>query len=103
MSNPLLIEIYSKEQKGGDLPFFVGHQHDGGWLRTLGRIAFPILKRLVGVATHTAEDVVMRDRKILPSLAKNTMKEVQSFMPSPKHKRKVNLRDTVMSKRRRVL
>ena len=38
-------------QSGGDLAYFAGKQYGGGWLRTLARFAFPILKRVVGVAT----------------------------------------------------
>ena len=77
-----IAEAYSSAQNGGELPYFVGggKQHGAGWLRTLARIAFPILKRLVGVATNTAEDVIMRDKKLLSSLKDNSMNEVGRLM-----------------------
>lgn len=115
MTNPLLIEIYSKPQEGGELPYFVGRQVGGGWLRTLGRIAFPIIKRLAGVAANTAQDVIMHDKKLLPSLTQNALDEVQRSMPGsssrPKKrsinkKRGIKLNDTVLhssKKRRHVL
>ena len=33
-----------KSQYGGALPYFVGKQYGNGWLRTVARIAFPIIK-----------------------------------------------------------
>jgi hypothetical protein len=43
-----LISIYSGPQSGGELPYFIGKQYGSGWLKTLGRFAIPILKRLGG-------------------------------------------------------
>ena len=41
-----LADFYSKPQLGGDLPYFVGKQYGGGWLKTIGRFAFPIIKKI---------------------------------------------------------
>ena len=75
----VITQVYSG-QSGGDLPFFVGKQYGSGWLRTLAKFAFPILKRIFGVASKTAEDVIMKDESFLPSLGKNTLSEVQNVM-----------------------
>ena len=77
MCDPLLVKIYSGPQNGGELPYFVGRQYGQGWLRTLGRIAFPILRSLGIVAANTAEDVIMNDKKIMPTLADQATREVK--------------------------
>lgn len=81
MSNPDIISLYSRGQHGGDLPYFVGKQYGSGWLRTLARIAFPILKRFGKVAVNTANDVIMNDQKILPSLRTHAVNEVNDVLP----------------------
>ena len=74
MINPEIVKAY---QTGGELPFFSGsYQEGGGWLRTLGRFAFPILKRIFNVASNTAEDVLVNEKPILKSLGKRAMEEV---------------------------
>lgn len=79
MIDPDVVKIYS--QRGGDLPYFVGGHQDGvGWLRSIGRFAFPILKRLFNVAQNTAEDVLVREKPILSSLGRNAMGEVEKFV-----------------------
>ena len=75
----VITQIYSG-QGGGDLPFFVGKQYGSGWLRTLAKFAFPILKRIFGVASNTAEDVIMKDKSFLPSLGKNAVSELHNVM-----------------------
>ena len=70
--------VYS--QAGGDLPYFVGKQYGGGWLRTLARFAFPILKRVVGVATNTVEDVVVNKKKFMQSFKDNASNELKNYM-----------------------
>ena len=74
-----IVQLYSG-QVGGDLSYFVGKQYGSGWLRTLARFAFPILKRLLGVATNTADDVIMKKKKLFPSLGKNAMNEINNAM-----------------------
>lgn len=62
-------------QEGGELPYFVGAQYGSGWLRTLGRFAFPILKKVLGVAAHTAKDVLVDEKPVLTSLRDNAISE----------------------------
>lgn len=76
--DPLIIKTYS--QVGGELPFFVGKQYGTGWLSTIGKYAFPILKRLFHVATNTAEDVFIKDKPILSSLKDHAISEVKDTL-----------------------
>lgn len=77
----ILSNLYSAPiQGGGDLPYFVGKQYGSGWLRTLGRFAFPILKRIVGVALNTGDDVVSGRKAFKDSLRDNAMSEMGNFM-----------------------
>lgn len=78
--NKALIDIYSS-QLGGELPYFTGNpnQWGGGILQTLARFAFPILKRLAGVAAHTAEDILFDNKSFKDSLIDNTMGEVSKI------------------------
>jgi len=65
-------------QLGGDLPFFVGKQYGSGWLSTLAKVAFPILKRLVGAASHVAsnvaQDVIYNERPIGEAVKEHALK-----------------------------
>ena len=64
-------------QDGGDLAYFQGKQYGSGWLRTLGRFAFPILKRVVRVAGNVAQDAINNPEKpILSSIRDNALGEV---------------------------
>ena len=74
-----ILQAYDGEQEGGDLAYFVGKQYGSGWLRTLGRIAFPILKRVVRVAGNVAQDKLNDpDKPILNSIRDNALSEVAS-------------------------
>ena len=47
MTDADITALYSGPIQGGvDLPYFVGKQYGNGWLRTLGRFAFPIYVEL---------------------------------------------------------
>ena len=99
--------LYSKNQQGGELPFFVGKQYGTGWLRTIARMAFPILKRLGIIAANTASDVIMKDQKVLPSLKQNVQdalgykNEDVVTVPTPrKRKKKFGMKS--MNKRRKL-
>ena len=63
-----ITEIYSVTQQGGELPFFAGRQYGTGWFRTIARMAFPILKKLGIIAANTASDVIIKDKKVIPTL-----------------------------------
>ena len=99
-----IAQAYSSSQNGGELPYFVGKQYGGGWLRNLARVAFPILKRIVGVATNTAEDVIVRDKKVLDSLKDNSLNEIGRMAGQPpinmSRKRK-NVNGTIFAPKRR--
>lgn len=71
-----IIDAYS--QTGGDLSYFVGRQYGSGWLQSIGRFAFPILKKVFKVAGNTAEDVIVNEKPLLDSLRDNTIKEVMN-------------------------
>lgn len=73
--------LYSKEQQGGELPYFVGRQYGSGWLRTLARLAFPILKRFGRAAVNTASDVIMKNKSILPSLKEHAIDAAGIVVP----------------------
>ena len=80
-----IAQVYS--QKGaGALPYFVGKQYGAGWLRSLARIAFPIIKKAVGfagnVAANTAEDIIENKRAIGDSIKANVMDEVGRIFKS---------------------
>ena len=81
MTDAEIVSIYSRPQEGGALQYFVGKQYGTGWLRTLGRIAFPILKRFGIVAAKTAQDVLYNDQKVLPSLKRNALEVAGKIIP----------------------
>ena len=72
-----IVHAYDGSQDGGDLAYFAGKQYGSGWLRTLGRFAFPLLKRVVRVAGNVAKDVLDDPEKpVLTSLRDNALNEV---------------------------
>ena len=102
MIDPQIVEAYS--QKGGDLPYFVGAQQEGGgWLRTIGRFAFPILRRLLNVATNTAEDVLINKKPVFDSLSSNAVKEVKNVMTGKGFPNGPTTRQTLKRKRKLTL
>lgn len=78
MLDPNIVKFYDGgDQDGGDLAYFVGKQYGSGWLRTLGRFAFPMLKKVVRVAGKVAKDALDNpDKPILQSLRDNAVNEV---------------------------
>ena len=81
MNNSDIVDSYSSSQDGGELPYFVGKQYFSGWLKTIGRFAMPLLKRLGRIGMKTAKDVIMNDAKILPSLKANALSNFQDVIP----------------------
>ena len=73
--------MYSSPQNGGELPYFVGKQYGSGWLKTLGRLAFPIIKRLGRMALGTASDVLVRSKPLLSSLKERAIEGASKFLP----------------------
>ncbi len=81
MSSPIA-NAYSVEaanQIGGDLPFFIGKQHGSGWLGTIARFAFPLIKRFVGAAGNVAEDMIYKKKPFGASVKRNAMKEIHKL------------------------
>lgn len=97
-----VVKTYS-EQDGGDLPYFIGKQYGSGWLRTLGRFAFPILKKVARVAGNVAQDALVNEKPILESLRDNTINEVASTMANPSSLMPINAskKQPMTTKRRR--
>ena len=88
-----IAHVYS--QSGGDLPYFVGKQYGSGWLRTLGRMAFPILKSLGSVAANTAADVLLDEKPLKESLISNATNQYGRMTRAP------NVSTINVSKKRR--
>ena len=89
MTDADITKLYSGPiQGGGDLPYFVGKQYGNGWLRTLGRFAFPILRRIVGAALNTGQDVIDGRKNWKQSIRDNAMAEVAGYMKGRGRKRK---------------
>ena len=63
----LILQEYSGQNGYGSLPYFVGQQYGTGWLRNIARMAFPFLKRALGVvgniAVNTAGDLIHDENK----------------------------------------
>ncbi len=76
----VIADYYSSDQSGSALPYFAGNQYGSGWLRSLARFAFPMLKtvgRMAGnVAINTAGDLLENGKSLGESLRDNTLKEI---------------------------
>lgn len=80
MTDADITNIYSGPvQGGGELPYFVGKQYGSGWLRTLGRFAFPILRRILNIAMNTGQDMVDGRKEFKQSLLDNAKSEIPTF------------------------
>lgn len=94
---------YSGQSGDGSLPYFVGKQYGAGWLRSLARIAFPILKKVVGfagnVAANTAEDMIEQRKSFKDSLRDNTLNAAQQVL-SGKGKRRKRMSINIPSDKR---
>lgn len=91
MTDNGIVEAYS--QSGGDLPYFVGKQYGSGWLRTIARVGFPILKHVGRIALRTAKDVLNKNKGFIPSIRDNTVSEVRQMVNPRKRGRKKDILD----------
>ena len=84
MENDPFFQAYSEEidesQYGGALPYFVGKQYGNGWLRTVARIAFPIIKKLFGVAGNAAKEVIYNKTPVLDAVKDSAFKALGSYV-----------------------
>lgn len=75
---------YSKQSGGGTLPYFQGKQHGSGWVRSIGRFAFPIVKSVLGlagnVAANTAQDLLENKKDLKTSLKDNALNEARRLI-----------------------
>jgi hypothetical protein len=105
-----IVKFYSGQYGSGSLPYFVGKQYGTGWLRTLARIAFPLLKTALGaaggIASRTAQDLIENRKNFKDSIKDNTLTEVgnlinaqeSSSINSPK-KKKIRKHHTIFARR----
>ena len=81
MNDPNVVDLFSKPQYGGDLPYFSGKQYGSGWLETIGRFAFSIIKkigsRLSSVFGKTASDYIGGKSGITDSLKRHATEEIE--------------------------
>lgn len=83
--NTIVKHYDGSDQSGGELAYFAGKQYGSGWLRTLGRFAFPIIKRVARVASNVAQDVLDDPNKnIVDSIRDNALNEVSSVINTPR-------------------
>ena len=70
----VLTNVYSG-QHGGDLPYFIGKQYGGGWLRNIARFAFPVVQKAVKALTNTAGTMIQDpNAELLPTLIQEGVK-----------------------------
>ena len=85
----LILQEYSGQNGYGSLPYFVGKQYGNGWLRNIARMAFPFLRKALGVvgniAVNTAGDLINDENKTIgQTLVNHTLNETKNaFAPSP--------------------
>jgi hypothetical protein len=79
----LILNEYSGQTGYGSLPYFVGKQYGTGWLRNIVRMAFPFLRKALGVvgniAVNTAGDLVNdENKKVGPTILEHTVNETRN-------------------------
>ena len=120
-----IITMYSRSQMGGDLPYFIGSQQQGGiWLHRIRQFAMPILQKFglpiaksVGrAALKTVDDVISKKHSfkdsiknqamnILPEMkdnALNALKEVVDGQHASGLRKRKNKTISTINKRRRL-
>ena len=79
----LILHEYSGQNGYGSLPYFVGKQYGTGWLRNIARMAFPFLRKALGVvgniAVNTAGDLINdENRTVGKTLLEHTVNETRN-------------------------
>ena len=92
MSNSPIIEVYSSPMQGGQLPYFVGKQYGMGWLKKIGRMAFPLLKKVL--YDKSPQQPTHRHKK----LSRKALKRYRGPQAAPPAKRR---RKTINNRRKR--
>lgn len=106
MNDPIIVDLYSKPQSGGDLPYFVGKQYGSGWLKTLFRFAFPVIKKLGSmlgnVATKTTTEYLNKDNvNIGDTIKSNVINEAKTVIPEVIGDTLSNATENVIKKKRK--
>lgn len=100
----LIFQEYSSQSGNGSMPYFVGKQYGGGWLRNIARFAFPFVKKALGfvgnIASNTAEDVINNEgTNVGQALKKHAVAETKRVWK----RRKVPINRSVAANKRRKL
>jgi hypothetical protein len=79
----LILQEYSGQNGYGSLPYFAGKQYGSGWLRNVARMAFPFLRKALGVvgniAVNTAGDLITDENKTIgQTLLDHTVNETRN-------------------------
>ena len=77
-----IVKIYSNSQQGGELPYFIGKQYGSGWLQSLGRFAFPILKNVGSSLLKFGSDVLLNNQEVGPALKANALIAAKNILPT---------------------
>ena len=81
MANNEIASFYSDSQSGGELPYFIGKQYGSGWLKTIGRLALPILKRVGLAGMRAAKEIMESKGPVLPILKQHALNELGQALP----------------------
>ena len=81
MSQCDIINLYSRPQQGGDLPYFTGRQYEGNWKQTLGRFALlfgrkfalPTAKTVGSAALKAVNDAIFNKKPIKEAMKENML------------------------------
>lgn len=108
MADPIFrtYHLSNANQVGGELPYFVGKQYGNGWLRTLAKVAFPIVKRVAGVASNAAEDIIFNKKPVGSAIKDSALNELgkimgQSQQPPPQQQRRRQQPRTSINRQKR--
>ena len=108
MSDPAIVNLFSRPQLGGDLPYFKGKQYGKGFLKEVERLAYPILiragKALGRIAVNSMDDYLHNKKGFGESLAANATAEfddVKDELRQAFKKDKKNQKGSGMRKRKK--
>ena len=76
-----IINLYSRPQQGGELPYFTGRQYGGNWKQILGRFALflgrkfglPVAKTVGSAALKAANEAIFNKRPVKEAIKENML------------------------------
>ena len=88
MSQRDIINLYSRPQQGGDLPYFIGRQYGGNWKQTIGRFALflgrkfgmPMAKTVGSAALKAANEAIFKKRPVKEAIKENMLSSLCGFV-----------------------